>query len=180
MKKLYTFKVCLAFRRGCWRRIEIRGDQTLGAFDGAIREAFKHDTLDHLSEFFPKGTWRDGFGEIYPSGSGNGARVKVEDLGLREGEEQGYVYDFGNEVRHIITLEKISEPEDGVDYPRLIAKNRPRYRYCGECERAGKRTVATLVCVECPGEHYGHIYLCEGCAERLHGEDDHHLEEVVY
>jgi hypothetical protein len=74
-----VLKVALKYRRGFWRRIEIKGNQMLGDLDYIIRDAFKHNTLDHLSEFFPKGTWREGFGEIYSGGGGSGARVKIDE-----------------------------------------------------------------------------------------------------
>lgn len=178
MKKLYTFKVAFAFRRGYWRRLEIRGDQTLGDLDGAIREAFGHDTFDHLSEFFPRGTWREGFGEIYPGGGGSGARVKIDELGLSEGGELRYIYDFGDEVRHILTLETIRGASDDVKYPRVVSRSRPRYRYCEVCEGEGRKTVATWVCVECPEERRG-VFLCDECCEK-EGHDEHNAEEINY
>lgn len=52
MEKAYVFKVALMYRKGLWRRIEIKGGQTLGDFDHIIRDAFNNDTFDHLSEFF--------------------------------------------------------------------------------------------------------------------------------
>jgi len=107
MEKVYVFKVALKYRKGLWRRIEIKGDQTLADFDHIIRIAFDHDTWDHLSEFF-MGEWsRGGFGEIDPDGGGSGAEMRIEQLGLSEGDKLGYVYDFGDEIQHIITLEKI-------------------------------------------------------------------------
>jgi len=36
-------------KKGLWRRIEIKGDQTLADFDHIIRIAFNHDTWNHLS-----------------------------------------------------------------------------------------------------------------------------------
>ena len=112
MKKemVYVFKAALKYRKGLWRRIEIKSNQTLGDFDHVIRKAFNHDIGDHLSEFFLGQVWRsEGFGEIDPSGSGSGAKKKINQLCLSDGDKIEYVYDFGDDIQHIITLEKIIE-----------------------------------------------------------------------
>ena len=46
MEKVYVFKVALKYTKGLWRRIEIKGSQTLGNFDSIIRIAFNYDTKD--------------------------------------------------------------------------------------------------------------------------------------
>lgn len=141
--RVYTFKVALKHRKGLWRRIEIKGDQTLADLDYIIRDAFNHDPYDHLSEFF-RGQWPSGgFGEIEPGGGGNGAKRRIEQLGLSEGDKLGYVYDFGDEIQHFVTLEKIVEPEEDAEYPRVISQNKPRYRYCETCKKQGEETIAT-------------------------------------
>jgi hypothetical protein len=90
MGLVYVFKVALKHRKGAWRSIEIRGDQTLGDFDGAIRKTFGHDTWDHMSEFYSGQIWiSEGFGEIMPGGGGSGADVLVDELGLSEGDKPG-------------------------------------------------------------------------------------------
>jgi len=177
-ERVYTFKVALAHRRGQWRRIEIRGDQTLRDLDSKIRDVFGHDWFDHLSEFYPAGMWRSGFGEIYPDGRGSGARVKIDELELSEGDELSYIYDFGNEVRHLITLEKISEPVAGIKYPRMVSRSKPRYKYCERCREQEKKTVATWVCVECSEKAGRNMFLCDECLEKEH--EDHYAEEMHY
>ncbi len=178
MEKVYVFKVALKYRKGIWRRIEIKDDQTLADFDRIIREAFNHDTWDHLSEFF-RGQWsKGGFGEINPNGEGSGANKRIKQLGLSEGDKLGYVYDFGNEIQHIITLEKIVEAEKGVKYPRVISKNKPRYRYCNRCKEQGKKTIATWICIECSEKEGREVLLCEDCLEKEH--EDHYADEILY
>jgi hypothetical protein len=180
-EKVYRFKVALKYRRGLWRTIEVKGSHRLGDFDRAIRDAFNHDTVDHLSEFFPgsaKGS--RGFGEINPDGGGSGARIRIDSLGLKEGQRMEYVYDFGDYVQHVITLERVIEASGEVGkYPRLLAQNRQRHRYCVECEKLGKRMVATSVCVDCSdrGDKPVPIYLCEDCSER---HEDHYVDELLY
>jgi len=176
MKKVYLFKVALKHRKRLWRRIEIRSDQTLGDFDNIIRDAFNHDTWDHLSEFY-MGRWQQGgFGEIYPDGRGSGTEKRIERLGLSEGDKLGYVYDFGDEIHHVLTLEKIMEPEKGIKYPRVISKNKPSYRYCEMCEEQGKKTIAKWICMECPDEG-DEMFLCEDCMDEY---DGHYAEEILY
>ena len=175
---MYVFKVALKYRKGLWRRIEIKGDQTLTDFDHIIRIAFNHDTWEHLSEFF-MGEWsRGGFGEIDPDGGGSGAEMRIEQLGLSEGDKLGYVYDFGDEIQHIVTLEKIVEPEEGAEYPRVISQNKPRYRYCERCKREGKKTIAAWICIECSEEKGREVLLCEDCLEKEH--EGHYAEEILY
>lgn len=178
MEKVYAFKVALKYRKGLWRRIEIKGDQTLADFDRIIRDAFGHDTFDHLSEFFRERWPHGGFGEITPEGGGDGAKKRINQLGLSEGDKLGYVYDFGDETRHIVTLENIVEPEKGAKYPRVVSKNKPRYRYCETCRSEGKKTIATWVCIECSEEKEIEVLLCEDCLEKKH--EDHYTDEILY
>jgi hypothetical protein len=124
-ENIYVFKVALKHRKGRWYRIEIKGSQTLGDFDGIIREAFNHDTFDHLSEFYAGRVWNSkGYGEIEPFGGGSGADIPIDTLRLSEGDTLEYVYDFGDDIQHVITLEKIIEPETEVDYPRIVSKGK--------------------------------------------------------
>jgi len=179
MTEVYVFKVALKHRKGLWRRIEIQDDQTLGDFDDTIRGAFKHDTMDHLSEFFRGRIWdSEGFGEIEPWGGGSGADVQVGEIGLSEGDKLEYVYDFGDEIQHVLTLVKIVAPEEGAKYPRVVDQNRPRYHYCVNCEDEGKKTVATWVCIECSEDEGKEVYLCEDCLTSKH--EDHYADEIAY
>ncbi|HEC92291.1 MAG TPA: hypothetical protein ENI51_04760 [Candidatus Atribacteria bacterium] len=178
LRKVYVFKVALKHRKGFWRRIEVKGDQTFADFDHVIRNVFKHDTWDHLSEFFI-GEWpQGGFGEINPNGGGGGAEKRIEQLGLSEGDKLGYIYDFGDQIQHIITLEKIIEAEDDIKYPRVVAWNKPRYRYCERCKREGKKTIATWICIECSEEEGKKVLLCADCLEKEH--EDHYADELIY
>ena len=179
-QQVYRFKAALKHRKGLWRRIEIRGDQTLGEFDEIMREAFNHDPVDHLSEFY-LGTdreWRSrGLGSHNPFEEGEGDDILIGDLGLAAGDRLTYVYDFGDDIQHILTLEEITEPEEGVGYPRIVARNRPRYRYCVSCEERGKRTVATWICIHCSTTEERQVVLCEDCLDE---HEDHYVDELLY
>ncbi|MBU4374681.1 MAG: hypothetical protein KJ714_09680 [Euryarchaeota archaeon] len=177
-EKVYVFKVALKHRKGLWRRIEIKGNQTLGDFDNIMREAFNHDTWNHLSEFF-RGRWpQGGFGEINPDGGGSGVKKRINQLSLSEGDKLGYIYDFGDEIQHVVTLEKIVESERGIEYPRLISENKPRYHYCEICKKEGKKTIATWICIECSEKEERKVLLCEDCIEKEH--EDHYADEILY
>lgn len=174
METVYRFKAALKYRRGLWRRIEIKGSQTLGELDRLLREAFQHDLSDHLSEFFRKG---EGLGALNPFEATPAARLKLHRLGLAVGERLGYVYDFGDWIEHVVTLEQIGPPEPGVTYPRVVAQNKPRYRRCAACAAKGIQATATWICIECSNEQQKDVLLCDGCVE---DHEDHYTEEMIY
>ena len=177
-EQVYRFKVALKNRRRLWRRIEVKGGQTLGDLDHIIRLAFQHD-WDHLSEFFLGRAWRsEGLGEIYPDGGGGGAGRRVDSLRLTEGDTLEYVYDFGDDIQHIIVLEKVSGLEENAEYPRIVSQNKPKYRHCESCEKLGRMVVATWVCVECSEEALREVLLCEDCLMKYH--EDHYAIEKLY
>lgn len=179
MEKVYIFKVVLNYRKGPWRRIQIKDNQTLGDFDSIIREAFNHDSWDHLSEFYSGRVWHSqGFGEINPHGGGKGAKKRINQLALSEGDKIEYVYDFGDNIQHVVTLEKIGKPEDGIKYPRITSRNKPRYRYCDHCRKEGKKTLATWVCYECSEAKEKESLLCKDCIMKEH--EDHMADEILY
>ncbi|MBC8224421.1 hypothetical protein H8E65_07525, partial [Candidatus Bathyarchaeota archaeon] len=89
-----------------------------------------------------------------------------------------YVYDFGDDIQHIVTLERIVELDETGDYPRVVSQNKPRYRYCEVCERHGKKVLATWICIDCSNEEGRDVLLCEDCVTK--GHDDHYVEDVLY
>ena len=176
---VYVFKIALKHRKKLWRRIEIKGDQTLGSLDSMIRLAFNYDDFDHLSEFFPGTSFKSGgYGYIEPGGHGSGATKQINSLSLNKGNLLSYVYDFGDNIQHIIALEQIVEPEPNSEYPRIIDQNKPQYRYCESCKSHGKKNIATWICISCSEEESREVLLCENCITRDH--DDHFADEILY
>ncbi len=178
---VYTFRVALKHNKGRWRTFEILGKQTLGDFDAVIRDAFDYDTFDHLSEFYPGKVWgSEGFGEIYPDGTGPGSLHRIESLLLAEGGRLEYVYDFGDSVQHVITLEKVtsalSADVASGRYPLMVARSKTRGRYCVTCKEKGRKAAATCVCIDCSNETMRPAYLCDSCADS--GHDEHHVEDA--
>jgi len=132
-EKVYVFKAALKQRKRRLFHIEIMGNQTLGDFDYIMHEAFNHDTWDHLSDFFPGRAWKSkGYGEIDPDDRGSGSKKLISQLALSEGDKLEYVYDFGEDIQHVITLEKIAEPS----YSRFISIVIPRRSAAVGCDVA--------------------------------------------
>jgi len=132
---LYRFKVALDWNKTTWRRIEMRGDQTLDTLHGAIQRAFDWDN-DHLYAFFLSGKAWDQNSE-YQSPRGeegrSAAAYRLEGLPLRPKQKIMYVFDFGDDLRHVVTLEAIvpGGVEAGSSYPRITEQhgpNEPQYR----------------------------------------------------
>jgi hypothetical protein len=184
-RQVYRFKAALRHRPGLWRRLELQGSQTLVDFDAIMREAFQHDFGDHLGGFWKlvrRGTGRRfrevDLGSIDPFGEGDGAGMHVAGIGLEPGDELKYVYDFGDWIEHQLTLEEITEPEAGATYPRIVAQNKPRYKYCRVCKSAGRKAVATWICLECSDAEQQEVLVCEQCLADAH--EDHYADEVLY
>lgn len=183
-QQVYRFKAALKHRPGLWRQIEIQGEQTLGQFDRILRSAFEHD-WDHMGGFWKKvrrgqtKRFREiDLGNVDPFGEGEAAGRPVADLGLMPGDQLKYVYDFGDWIEHTLTLEEVVEPEEGAEYPRLAAQNKPRYRYCERCRERGRKTVAVTICIDCSNRQQRDVLLCDQCALEKH--EDHYLDEVLY
>jgi hypothetical protein len=184
-RQVYRFKAALWHRASLWRTMEIQGQQTLAEFDAILRDAFDHDFSDHLSGFWKRvrrgksKRFREvDIGDINPLGEGSGSEVHIAGLGLEPGDELKYVYDFGDWIEHRITLEEILDPEAGAEYPRIVAQNKPRYRYCETCRAQGLKTRATWICLECSDREEREIVLCEKCLTREH--EEHYAEEILY
>ncbi|RMF36662.1 MAG: hypothetical protein D6759_03260 [Chloroflexi bacterium] len=184
-RKVYRFKAALRYRPGLWRRIEIQGEQTLADFDAILRQAFEHDTLDHLGGFWKRA--RRGkskrfrkvdLGTVDPFGEGEGADLPIGGLGLQPGDQLEYVYDFGDWIEHLLTLEEIADPEPGADYPQIVGRNRPRYRYCETCKAEGRKTVATWICLECSNAEQREVLICEDCL--LANHETHYAGSILY
>jgi hypothetical protein len=184
-QQVYCFKASLSYRPGLWRRIEIRGGQTLEDLDGILRGEFKHDFSDHLSGFWRKVRRGDTrrfreveIGTIEPFGGGDGAEKRIAGLGLAAGDELKYVYDFGDWIEHKIALEAITEPQADAKYPRVVGQNKPQYQDCERCAAQGRQTRATWVCHHCSAEQGRMVVCCEDCLSPEH--EDHYVDEIVY
>ena len=147
---VYIMKVALDGKRGTWRRIAIRGDQTLNDLHLTIFDAFdRYD--EHLFTFYvaPKtvkltrrnayekaaakysdpralddgGFGDDGFGSRKRPRARNAEQTTMASLGLSEGQVILYLFDFGDEWWHVTTVEQTdAEPDPALQYPSIIAQ----------------------------------------------------------
>ena len=183
-QQVYRFKAALWHRPGLWRRVEIQGQQTLADLDAILRDAFDHDSFDHMGGFWKRVRRGRGkrfrevdVGDVNPLGEGSGAEVRIAGLGLVAGQELKYVYDFGDWIEHRITLEEIVEPEAKTEYPRVVVQNRPQYKDCQSCLAQGRKIRATWICLKCSNQQR-QVLVCANCLSRDH--EDHFAEKISY
>ena len=117
----------------------MRGGQTLDDLHEAIYDAFDRDDEHLYSFYFPKpgakgrNRRRDAVEYSHPCVAeeadpfgrtpGNAATTKLVALGLKPKQVFLYLFDFGDEWWHEITVEQIdAEPEKGK-YPRVLEKH---------------------------------------------------------
>jgi len=126
----YLLKVSLRGAPAIWRRIAIRGDQTLDDLHATIFHAFDRFDEHLYSFYFPKAGSRgkrdrrmaleythpaaveddDAFG----SKAGNAARTKIGSLLLRPGQRFDYLFDFGDSWEHEVLVEEVDVPLGAV------------------------------------------------------------------
>ncbi len=104
-----------------WRRLEVAADLRLDQLHDAIQAAFDWDG-SHL-HVFTVGAWPgQNYGPIDEGLAGDGGidetTVRLADVLTAVGGKFDYVYDFGDDWEHVITLEKIlPAPSTGADQP---------------------------------------------------------------
>jgi hypothetical protein len=100
-----------------WRRVLVPNSATFQQLHEVIQAAFGwHDY--HLHEFEVRGE-RVGF--VLPDDEDppevNGKKKRLATAALKRGDRFPYVYDFGDEWRHTIVVEKVLEPDPRFSYP---------------------------------------------------------------
>lgn len=132
---VHTFKVELPGNKRIWRRIAVGGNQTLDHLHKATFKAF--DRCDeHLYSFYVakpgkrgRAALRDAdeyshsgaLGGPFDDGRrGNAKKTRLDDLNLQVGQRLYYLFDFGDQWWHEITVEQTDgEPQPGR-YPRIL------------------------------------------------------------
>jgi hypothetical protein len=136
-ESVFILKVALAGRKSIWRRIALKGKQTLDDLHEAIFQAFDRFDEHLYSFYFPrpgsKGRARmrdaveyacpfsctDG-GPFADEASHNAAETKLSSLGLKPKQVFMYLFDFGDQWLHEITVEQVDAPEAKGKYPQVV------------------------------------------------------------
>ena len=106
-----------------WRRIQVSAGTSLERLHKAIQVSMGW-RQEHLYEFTIDGV---AYGDPDPDFGAeivDARRIRATRIGGAPGATFEYRYDFGDDWRNEIVLERILEPEPGVRYPRLVAGER--------------------------------------------------------
>jgi hypothetical protein len=135
---IYVFKVALAGRKSIWRKIAVKGSQTLDDLHGAIFDAFdRYD--DHLYSFYfplkagkitPRNIHAESVEYTSPNtlefggddGQKDAAKAKFSSLKLKMKQVFYYLFDFGDEWWHEVTVEETAAEEEKGKYPKIVEK----------------------------------------------------------
>ncbi len=123
---VYQLKVTLrGTRPPIWRRVQVPGDLTLADLHLVVQTVMGWENY-HLYRF---AFGEDNYGEPDPGSflepyMLNSARAVLQDLVRAEGSTFLYEYDFGDGWLHVIKVERILPPEEGVSYPVCLAGRR--------------------------------------------------------
>jgi hypothetical protein len=148
-QSIFVFKVALSGRKSIWRKIAIKANQSLDDLHETIYDAFDRDDEHLYSFFFPKKSGKMNLRKIYNEsveytspymfkGPGafdlddqeNAADTKINSLKLKKRQVFYYLFDFGDEWWHEITVEEINAEEEKGKYPRIVeqkGKSPPQY-----------------------------------------------------
>jgi hypothetical protein len=139
-----VLKVRLANARSIWRRVALRGNQTLDDLHDIIFEAFERYD-EHLFSFhFPPASkiksnprmgdrWLDEGPSYAADGQVYGPEVeslRLDRLKLKPRQKFFYVFDFGDEWWHEIEVEAVDAEAEKGKYPRILetkGKSPPQY-----------------------------------------------------
>jgi hypothetical protein len=124
--KIYQIRVTLKYSRPpIWRRIQVAGETTLHELHNILQRVMGWDD-SHLHQFTIGD--RTYGGSDYESGSAPKRRasgnLSLGEVVRHEKSKFIYEYDFGDSWRHVLLVEKILPPEEGVRYPRCLAGRR--------------------------------------------------------
>ncbi|MHA1605558.1 MAG: plasmid pRiA4b ORF-3 family protein [Candidatus Freyarchaeota archaeon] len=127
----YTFKVSLS--KNVWRRIRVSADHTLLDLHHAIQMAYDFDS-DHLYSFFMDGKmWSSiKFTSPMEEERPHVDEARIGELGLYEGQNILYLFDYGDKWRFRVELEKIDPEGPKPQEPEIIeekGRSPPQYEW---------------------------------------------------
>ena len=100
------------------RRVQVPGEVSLAVLHEVVQSAMGW-TNSHLHEFEIDGQ-RYGIPDWDDQDVTDEAKGKLFRL-VGQGDRFGYLYDFGDNWAHQLSVEKIIDPEPGVRYPRCVS-----------------------------------------------------------
>ena len=118
-KNAYVFRVALSDDGEIYSDILIRADQTFEDLHGIIFEAFNREE-EHLYCFDIGGTRISSPECEFEYDELNASKTKLKEMNFEVGDSFGYLFDFGDEWRHDIELQKITPVKDGETYPQIL------------------------------------------------------------
>ena len=122
--QIFQLKIQLrGVRPPVWRRLLVPGEMTLAELHGVVQTAMGWSN-SHLHEFEIDG---ERYGMPDPEGESDEVADEARVPLLRiagEGTRLRYAYDFGDDWRHDVTVEKVFPPQPGTRYPSCIAGRR--------------------------------------------------------
>lgn len=120
------FKVMFKYRKGTWRKIELKSAQTLVKLHEAIQKYFEWDN-DHLYSFYMdnqfnrrKRDYNMEFTCPFESEGMKTANVKVGVFKFEKGQKFAYLFDFGDCHRFEIEVIDFGKVEKSKQYPFLV------------------------------------------------------------
>jgi hypothetical protein len=144
---IIVFKVALKDRKSIWRKIALEGSHTLDDLHEMIFEAFDRDDEHLYSFFFPQPGVKNVRrimqesrefthpaaceGGPFGSDAANAVKTKLSSLNLKPKQLFYYLFDFGDEWWHEITIEETeAAAKKGRKYPCVVdtkGKSPPQY-----------------------------------------------------
>lgn len=124
--RIYQIKITLDdIRPPIWRRVQVPGEITLAELHDVIQVAMGWENC-HLHEFqIGADRYAPSVNEEFDTAMTAGdTDVKLCDVVKRARAKFRYTYDFGDDWRHTLMVEKTAPPEPGVEYPRCLAGER--------------------------------------------------------
>lgn len=133
---IFIFKVALMRQKSIWRKIALEGNDSLDDLHEMIHTAFDRYDEHLYSFYFPvkqsksiRVIVRNSVEYTSPNtlefggddGQGNAAKATLSSLRLKPKQKMYYLFDFGDEWWHEITVEAVDAPREKGKYPRIVA-----------------------------------------------------------
>ena len=120
-RHLYTFHVAIdGIDPPTWRRLAVPGNQSLQQFHLLLQLAFGWKTY-HLYEFTIRGLrYALPAPDDLEADTLSSKAHSLDSFELHQGERFAYLYDFGDDWAHLVTVEGVIPIAPGMRYPLLL------------------------------------------------------------